>query len=101
VIDLLTEAAEISKENVEPAMTVAHRVSLELRTAQDRIEQLAGERASRDPRNRAELWLGKEERDRGYAHAPMEANRSKPQMPAIKKGSGNIGRQRHPCLTKA
>ena len=34
LISLLKEAADVSKENVERAMTVAHRLSLELRTAE-------------------------------------------------------------------
>ena len=37
VIGLLKEAADITEENIERAMTVAHRLSLELRTAEDRI----------------------------------------------------------------
>ena len=40
VIGLLKEAADISEENIERAMTVAHRLSLELRTAEDRIREL-------------------------------------------------------------
>ena len=39
VISLLQEAADIADENIERAMTVAHRLSLELRTAEDRIRE--------------------------------------------------------------
>ena len=43
LIGLLKEAANSSKENVERAMTVAHRLSLELRSAKDRIKELESE----------------------------------------------------------
>ena len=42
-IALLKEAANISKEIVERAMTVAHKLSMELRAARDRIKQLEAE----------------------------------------------------------
>ena len=40
LIGLLKEAADISKDNVQRAMTMAHRLSLELRSAEDRIRAL-------------------------------------------------------------
>jgi hypothetical protein len=82
LIGLLKEAASISKENVERAMTVAHRLSLELRSAEDRIRELEGEVECLESRAmRAEQWLGtiKQEIEETLI-APMEANRSKPQM---------------------
>jgi hypothetical protein len=81
VIALLREAANLSKENVERAMTVAHRFSLELRTAEDRIKELESEvERLEDRATRAEQWLGviKKEIEETLI-APMEANRSKPQ----------------------
>jgi TolA-binding protein len=81
VIALLQEAANLSKENVERAMTVAHRLSLELRAAEDRIRELEGEVERLEGRaTRAEQWLGaiKKEIEETLI-APMEANRSKPQ----------------------
>ena len=82
LIGLLKEAANISKENVERGMTVAHRLSLELRSAQDRIKELESEVERFESRAmRAEQWLGaiKKEIEETLI-APMEANRSKPQM---------------------
>lgn len=82
VIGLLQEAASISKENVERAMTVAHRLSLELRSAEDRIRELEGEVERLESRAmRAEQWLGtiKQEIEETLI-APMEANRSKQQV---------------------
>jgi chromosome segregation ATPase len=82
LIGLLKEAANSSKENVERAMTVAHRLSLELRSAKDRIKELESEVERLESRaTRAEQWLGaiKKEIEETLL-APMEANRSKPQM---------------------
>jgi hypothetical protein len=82
LIGLLKEAANISKENLERGMTVAHRLSLELRSAQDRIKELESEVERFESRAmRAEQWLGaiKKEIEETLI-APMEANRSKPQM---------------------
>ena len=63
-------------------MTVAHRLSLELRSAEDRIRELEAEVERLEGRaTRAEQWLGaikKEIEDKLIA--PMEANRSQPQM---------------------
>ena len=59
LIGLLKEAANSSKENVERAMTVAHRLSLELRSAKDRINELESEVECLESRaTRAEQWLG-------------------------------------------
>ena len=82
VLALLQEASDLSKENVERAMTVAHRLSLQLRTAEDRITELEGQVELLEGRaTRAEQWLAaikKEIEERLIA--PMEANRAKPQM---------------------
>jgi hypothetical protein len=82
-IALLKEAANISKENVERAMTVAHKLSMELRAAEDRISQLETEIERLESRaTRAEQWLQvikKEIEDKLIA--PMEANR--PELPAL------------------
>ena len=59
VIALLQKAADTAEENIERAMTVAHRLSLELRTAEDRIRELEGEVERLESRaTRAEQWLG-------------------------------------------
>src|ERR1700716_349108 len=82
LMGLLKKAANSSKENVERAMTVAHRLSLELRSAKDRINELETEVERLEGRaTRAEQWLGaiKKEIEETLI-APMEANRSKPQM---------------------
>jgi hypothetical protein len=42
LVAMLRAAASISTENVERAMTVAHKLSLQLRAAEDRIAQLQG-----------------------------------------------------------
>jgi TolA-binding protein len=82
VIGLLKEAADISKESIERAMTVAHRLSLELRTAEDRIRELEGEIERLESRaTRAEQWLGTIKKEiEDTLIAPMEASRSKQQV---------------------
>jgi uncharacterized protein YlxW (UPF0749 family) len=82
VVALIQEAANTSNENIDRAMTVAHRISLELRSAEDRIRELEAEIGRLQGRaTRAERWLEtikKEIEDKLIA--PMEANRSQPQM---------------------
>jgi len=82
VIGLLQEAADIAEENIERAMTVAHRLSLELRTAEDRIRELEGEVERLESRaTRAEQWLGAIKKEiEDTLIAPMEASRSKQQV---------------------
>jgi hypothetical protein len=78
LVALIREAANTSKENIDRALTMAHRLSLELRSAEDRIRQLEAEVERLEGRaTRAEQWLGaikKEIEDKLIA--PMEANRS-------------------------
>jgi chromosome segregation ATPase len=82
LIGLLKEAANSWKENVERVMTVAHKLLLELRSANDRIKELETEVERLEGRaTRAEQWLGaiKKEIEETLI-APREANPSKPQM---------------------
>jgi chromosome segregation ATPase len=81
MIALLQKAADIAEENIERAMTVAHRLSLELRTAEDRIRELEGEVEHLESRaTRAEQWLGTIKKEiEDTIIAPMEA-RSRQQV---------------------
>ena len=81
VIALLQKAADIAEENTQRAMTVAHRLGLELRTAEDRIRELEGEVERLESRaTRAEQWLGTIKKEiEDTIIAPMEA-RSKQQV---------------------
>jgi hypothetical protein len=83
LIALLREAANISAENVERAMSMAHKTSMELRAAEDRIAQLEAQiELLRDRAARAERWLEtiKHEIEEKLI-APMEANR--PELPLL------------------
>jgi hypothetical protein len=83
LVALLREAANVSAENVERAMTMAHKASMELRAAEDRITQLEAEvERLRDRATRAEGWLEviKQEIE-GKLIASMEANR--PELPLL------------------
>ena len=81
IVALLREAADISAENVERAMTMAHKTSMELRAAEDRIAQLEAQiELLRDRATRAERWLETIRQEiEGRLIAPMEANR--PELP--------------------
>jgi hypothetical protein len=82
LLALIDGAANLSKENVERAMTMAHRVSLELRAAEERIRELEGEVERLESRaTRAEQWLGTIKKEiEDTLIAPMEASRSKQQV---------------------
>ena len=54
----MAQAARVGEENVERAMTVAHKLSIQLRDAEDRINQLEAEINRLESRAiRAEQWL--------------------------------------------
>jgi uncharacterized small protein (DUF1192 family) len=80
---MLREAANISNENVDRAMSLAHKLAIQLRAAEERIAQLQGEVERLESRAaRAERWLEtimQEIEDKLIA--PMEANR--PALPAL------------------
>ena len=78
LVALLREAANISAENVERAMAMAHKTSMELRAAEDRITQLEAEvEHLQDRATRAERWLETIKQEiEDKLIAPMEANRS-------------------------
>jgi chromosome segregation ATPase len=83
LLALIKDAANVSKENIERAMTMAHRVSLELRAAEERISQLEADIERLESRaTRAERWLEviKNEIEVKLI-TPMEANR--PELPAL------------------
>jgi len=83
VLVLIQRAASISQENADRAMSMAHRLSLELRAAQDRIAELQAETERLQTRAaRAEQWLEiikNEIEDKLIA--PMESTRREP--PAV------------------
>jgi cell fate (sporulation/competence/biofilm development) regulator YmcA (YheA/YmcA/DUF963 family) len=58
IIAKLQKAADLSNENCDRAMALAHKVSMELRAAEDRINQLEAEvELFRHRAVRAEYWL--------------------------------------------
>jgi chromosome segregation ATPase len=81
VIAMVREAASISNQNVERAMTLAHKLSVQLRAAEDQIAQLQGEIDRLETRAAsAERWLETIKREiEDKLIAPMQANR--PELP--------------------
>ena len=58
IVAKIQKAAELANENCDRAMTLAHKLSMELRAAEDRINQLEAEvQLFRDRAARAEGWL--------------------------------------------
>ena len=58
LVAAVAQAARVGEENVERAMTVAHKLSIQLRDAEDRINQLEAEINRLESRAiRAEQWL--------------------------------------------
>ena len=58
VVALLQQAAALSHENCDRAMSMAHKLSVQLRTAEDQIAQLRAELEHFQGRaTRAEEWL--------------------------------------------
>jgi len=58
IIAKIQEAADRSNENCDRAMKLAHKLSMQLRAAEERINQLEGEiQLFRERAARAERWL--------------------------------------------
>ena len=58
IVAKIQKAAELANENCDRAMRLAHKLSMELRAAEDRINQLESEaQLFRDRAARAEGWL--------------------------------------------
>jgi hypothetical protein len=58
IVAKIQRAAELANENCDRAMRLAHKLSMELRAAEDRIHQLENEaQLFRDRAARAEGWL--------------------------------------------
>lgn len=58
IVALLEEAAALAQQNTAHAVNMAHRLSMELRSAEDRIKQLEADARVLEARAvRAEQWL--------------------------------------------
>jgi hypothetical protein len=60
IVTMLQQAVDVAQQNCERAMDIAHKLSLKLREAEDRIAQLEGEiRHYQDRAARAEKWMNR------------------------------------------
>jgi DNA repair ATPase RecN len=60
IVEMLQDAVDVAKQNCERAMDIAHKLSLQLRAAEDRIAQLEGDvRHYQDRAARAEKWMSR------------------------------------------
>ncbi len=84
VLSMLQQAAVVAKQNCQHALDVAHKLSLQLRTAEDRIKNLEAEVTHYQERAaRAEQWLLRISRDIEQRFLEPDATRLRPgQAPA-------------------
>lgn len=60
IVEMLQDAVDVAKQNCERAMDIAHKLSLQLRAAEDRIAQLEGDvRHYQERAARAEKWMNR------------------------------------------
>jgi hypothetical protein len=60
IVSMLQQAVEVAKDNTDRAMDVAHKLSVQLRAAEDRIVQMELEvRRYQERAVRAENWLAR------------------------------------------
>jgi uncharacterized protein YlxW (UPF0749 family) len=80
---MLKEAATLSQQNVDRAMTMAHKLSVQLRASEDRVQQLESEVEHLESRaRRAEGWLQAIKQEiEDKLLGPLEARR--PELPAL------------------
>ena len=58
IVAMLQEAVDVAKQNCDRALDLAHKLSLQLRAAEDRIAQLEGDcRHYQERAARAEKWM--------------------------------------------
>ena len=83
IVAMLREAARISHENADRAMSIAHKLAIQLRAAEERIGHLEGEVERLESRAAsAERWLETIKREiEEKLIAPMETNR--PELPVL------------------
>ena len=77
IIALLQQAADEATSNCDRAMDLAHKLSMQLRAAEDRIRELDAEmRHYHDRAQRAEQWLAriyKDIEDKFFEHKPADS----------------------------
>jgi hypothetical protein len=82
IVVMLQEAVDVAKQNCERAMDIAHKLSLQLRAAEDRIAQLEGDvRYYQERAGRSEKWLlriQQEIEEKFFREAPGAGTRTGP-----------------------
>jgi hypothetical protein len=94
ILVLLQRAARIAEESKQLALSVAHELSIQLRSAEDRIKELEADvRHYRDQADRAEKWLyqiAQEIEQRFFAPADSRP----PQVPIRQAGARDSARNK-------
>jgi hypothetical protein len=94
ILGLLQRAASMAEENSQHALSVAHKLAVQLRSAEDRIRDLEADvRHCRERADRAENWLYKislEIEERFFSSADDRA----PQAPVRQPGPRDYARKK-------
>ena len=89
VLGLVRRAADLSEDNNQHALGIAHKLALQVRSAEDRIKELEADiRHHKGRADRAEKWLHKislEIEQKFFASADNRARQSKPEDYARKR----------------
>src|SRR5262249_5244294 len=86
IIAKIQKAADLSNENCDRAMKLAHKLSMQLRAAEDRVNQLEAEvELLRDRAVRGTLASNNSERDRGKTHHSEISQRYRTNLPSRRR----------------
>ena len=88
IITLLGKAAQMTKESCTQAMDVAHRLSVQMRAAEDRTRKAEAEAAHcRDRATRAEAWIIRisEEVERVFFEKQQPTSQRDPKPSGVEK----------------
>ena len=94
ILGFLHEAARVARDNCQHAVDMAHKLSLQLRAAEDQIKDLESDvRYYKDRALRAEQWLQRIAEEIKKEFVPRNGERD---LPASRGGAGEPASARRP-----
>jgi predicted component of type VI protein secretion system len=82
IVSMLEKAADLSNENCDRAMTLAHKLSIQLRAAEEQIGELQREVAHfQDRASRAETWMALIQKEIEEKLLAPRGNNNRPKPP--------------------
>ena len=92
IVAQIRTAADLAKEDCDRAMSLAHKLSMELRAAEDRTQQMAREVEHwRDRAARAEQWLRTIQHRREVAFSETILRRRRGRNPVVQRPRPLLG----------